>query len=138
MKNECDADPNNGLGDPLDFVRGTRQMLAGSSWNGVGLLTAYLDSHPLMAELQAALAENDIRVKGGAGWNASGSARGDVMIGHGAGDVLYGNGGGDILLGGEGDQSRRRRRPERSGEQGERSAFRRAASDAVLVLRRVG
>lgn len=99
------ADPTAGIADLADFLVSTKDMLAGSGWDGMTLLTDKLNSVSPSADVLKTLAGGGLLVSGQTGWIASGTGADDWILGSANADTITGGTGNDYLFGGSGNDA---------------------------------
>lgn len=106
--------------DLTDLIRYSGVILSGAGWDGVAILSAWINEAVSSPEGRTALAFAKIDLPSGnfvgtndgdVGWGGSdsnslrGGAGGDLLVGNAGNDTLHGDNGEDILLGGLGNDA---------------------------------
>ena len=99
------ADPAAGIADLADFLVSTKDMLAGSGWDGMTLLTDKLNSVSPSADVMKTLAAGGLLVSGQPGWISTGTGADDWVLGSSNADTFTGGTGNDYLFGGGGNDA---------------------------------
>lgn len=99
------ADPAGGIADLSDFLVSTKEMLAGSGWDGMTLLTDKLNAVSPSSDVLKTLAGGGLLVSGQTGWISTGTGADDWILGSANADTITGGTGNDYIFGGSGNDA---------------------------------